>query len=407
MKDKFDSWISKNRARIIEDLKKFVAIKTVTPNEYLAYDFVKNYFSGIGFIVNKQFLHKDIKKHESFISHPLSVADRTRFNIKAKNRRAVSGKKILFNIHIDVVPAENELFSPVVVDGFIRGRGSCDTKSNLVMLVEAIKFLKNNNIDIKKNIEIDMVIEEEVGGLGTLSSIMHGIKCDFAIVMEPTNLLLYRGHRGCITATIDITGKSVHMGSSETGISAIDKSLFIIKALKKLEKDMIYEASLDNNFNILENPVKINIGQIFGGEWPGSIAEKCKIVANIGFLPNYSIQSIKDKISYVCTHTNDSWTNRHVYLDFNGLRNRAYVIDEKNIYIQQMLQCLNTEGFKQDKTFGWKVSCDAHLYNYLLGVPTIIFGCGDLSDAHSSDEKLDLRELERGILILAEYLSMP
>src|SRR5699024_8950243 len=123
-------------------------------------------------------------------------------------------------------------------DGFMYGRGACDTKNNLIMLVEAIRFLNDNNIPMQKNVELDLVIEEEVSGNGTISSIMHGIDVDTVIVMEPTDLKVYRGHRGCITANFEIKGKSVHMGSNQTGINAIECGYHLIKRLK------VYEAYL-------------------------------------------------------------------------------------------------------------------------------------------------------------------
>lgn len=409
MREIFNKWIVANRIRLTEKFLSLLQINTVSPNEGSAYEFIKNYVNEINFKAKKEFLHKDLRRHKLFTNYPMFRMTTDRFNIKILNKTPIvcSGKKVLFNIHLDTVPKTEKFPVTSFKNGFIYGRGACDSKNNIIMLVEAIRFLIENNIVIKKQIEINLVIEEEIGGNGTLSSILNGIKADLIIVMEPTSLLVYRGHRGCITAEIEVKGKSVHMGSDETGVNAIECMVYIMNSLKKLELKMLKEASSDKAYKIWKKPLQINFGKIFGGEWPGSVAEKCTLISNIGFLPNYSIQQAEVLVDKFCHNTEDEWTNRNTRVKFNSLHNNAYIINENDRNIKEMLFCLNKWGINQSKSFGWKVSCDARLYFDLLNIPTLIFGCGDLGDAHSSHEKISLKGLEFGIGILADYLSRP
>jgi acetylornithine deacetylase len=164
---------------------------------------------------------------------------------------------------------------------------------------------------------------------------------------------------------------------------------------------MLKEARNDKNFSCWEKPIKINIGNINGGEWPGSIAEKCELACNVGFLPNYSLEDIKEKIKKHCLTTNSTWINEHTYVNFNGLKNSAYI----NENVSSIIKYIRKSKIKQSDVFGWIVSCDAHLYQIISKIPTYVWGCGDLSDAHSPHERLSLDELKKGILILAHYLS--
>jgi len=410
MKKQFEEWISLNRNRILNEFLSFLKINTVTPNESDAFNFVEKYLDGIGFIAEKNFVPADLKEHKMFTNTKESCINPDCFNIKARSKRKVENprKKVIFNIHVDVVPGScdfKEAFDPVIRDGNVFGRGACDTKNNLIMLCEAIRFLNENNIEIQKDIEMDLVIEEEVSGNGTLSAILNGVDADLVIVMEPTNLLIYRGHRGCVTATIDVKGKSVHMGSNDTGISAIECAYHIINRLKEFEAFLLDEAKKDKDFSVWEKPLQINIGRIKGGEWPGTVAERCRITCNIGFLPNYTLETIKNSISDICKDTGDKWTNNNVQVTFDGLKNSAYIIDEKDINITEFLKIINKYGMEQRNSYGWRVSCDAHLYSKLAKVPTLIFGSGNLADAHSAHEKIAISELELGILMLAEYLA--
>src|SRR5699024_343250 len=177
---KFNEWYLKNNSRIQNDFMSYLRINTTTPNEERAYGFIKDYLSGVNLDVEKQYLHENLENHPVYIKNEQSVINPSRFNIKAysKGNNRKKNKKVLFNVHIDVVPDTEdfpEAFNPYIKDGFMYGRGACDTKNNLIMLVEAIRFLNDNNIPMQKNVELDLVIEEEVSGNGTISSIMHGI----------------------------------------------------------------------------------------------------------------------------------------------------------------------------------------------------------------------------------------
>jgi len=412
MKEIFENWILINRKRILENFSNLLEINTTSPDEALAYPFLKNYFHDINFQTEKQFFQEDLKNHPLFTNPPTYKATKDRFNIKVinKSKAEPGSKKVLFNVHIDVVPETGDFpnaFNPNFKDGYIIARGACDTKNNIIMIAEAIRFLKENNIKIQKEVEIVLAIEEEISGNGTLSSILHGVNSDLVIVMEPTSLLVYRGHRGCITATIEINGKSVHMGSDETGINAIECSYYTMNSLKELELQMLKEANNNKDFSIWKKPLQINFGKIFGGDWPGSVAERCTLVSNIGFLPDYSLDEMKNIITNTCLGTKDDWTNKNTMVKFDGLQNDAYIIDSTDDNIKAILDSLNKNGVDQKESYGWRVSCDAYLYHKLLKVPTIIFGSGDLSNAHSAHEKVALREIEKGILIMADYLSRP
>jgi acetylornithine deacetylase len=412
MKQAFKEWININRKRILQNLMSFIEINTVTPNEDQAFSFINSYISQIDFSVEKQPLFEELQAHPLFINNEFTVVNSNRYNIKVRDTKSKKskGKKVLFNVHIDVVPETKDFknaFKPLIKDNYLYGRGACDTKNNLIMLIEAIRFLKDNNIKIQKNIEMDLVIEEEVSGNGTLSAILQDFDADVIIVMEPTNLTVFRGHRGCVTANIDIKGKSVHMGSIDEGVNAIECAVKVMKSLKNFESKLLEDSKKEDAFSIWEKPLQINIGKIIGGEWPGSVPENCKFTCNIGFLPNYSLAEIKDEIIKVCKSTGDKWTDANVAVKFAGLKNSAYVVDKEDNNLKNLIASLKSNGKEQNDCFGWRVSCDAHLYNTLTKKPTLIFGSGCLSDAHSAHERVEIGEFELGILVLASYLSKP
>ena len=107
-------------------------------------------------------------------------------------------------------------------------------------------------------------MEEEIGGNGTLSMVLHGVESDEVVVLETTELNVFRGQRGCLGFSIALTGRSAHMGSHTTGINAIEAAYDVLVALKAFEQEMLDEAGTDPDFSCWERPVKLNLGIIRG-----------------------------------------------------------------------------------------------------------------------------------------------
>ncbi|WP_367115882.1 M20/M25/M40 family metallo-hydrolase [Candidatus Symbiopectobacterium sp. PLON1] len=152
----------------------------------------------------------------------------------------------------------------------------------------------------------------------------------------------------------------------------------------------------------------MNVGKINGGEWPGSVAEKCSLVFNTGFLPPSSIESIESRI---CNHLRaviDAYPGIKVNYNFKaGLRNQAYLSSIENSLINRFMEIASLINKKHTsiKSSGWRVSCDARHYANLAMIPTVIFGAGALEDAHSANEHITIDDLKKGMFILANFLS--
>ena len=404
----FQQWAAANRQRLIDVLCSYIRIPTVSPDEGLAQEFIAKYLANAGFEVSAEPLHPGLATHPAFSPCPTKSSGHIAHNVRARHRNNVpSLRRVLFNAHIDVVPATpnfSRAFEPEVIGDVLFGRGACDTKANLVMAVEATRFLQEVGVALRRNVSIDATVQEEVGGNGTLSTIMNGVDADEVIVLEPTELEMFRGHRGCLSTMISISGRSVHMGSDTTGISAIEVAMDVIRALKHLETELLTRASDDPDFSKWPKPVQVNVGIIKGGEWSGSVPEHCWIWADVGFLPSDSLSQIEQKITSAITPAKTSHKGCDIAVDFyQGLRNDAYILDADDSLVQTFSRCLY--GVQSKATFGWKVSCDARHYSKVAHLPTIIFGCGSLDVAHSAEEQVRVSDLFRGILVLARFLS--
>ncbi|MEI7727501.1 MAG: YgeY family selenium metabolism-linked hydrolase, partial [Bacteroidota bacterium] len=144
--------------------------------------------------------------------------------------RIGSGKKILaFDGHIDTVDTGNlanwnsDPFSGEIRDGFVHGRGTVDQKGGPAAFVTAGRILKELAFD--RNLTIyftGTVIEEDCDGLCWKYLVEEEkIIPDFVVITEPTNLNIYRGHRGRMEMAVTFKGISSHGSAPERGRNAI------------------------------------------------------------------------------------------------------------------------------------------------------------------------------------------
>ena len=403
----YDSWFCDYFPTLREEILNYISVDTSFNKEDQSFAFLEKLLQKYDFDVAYQ------SYHPSLLAHPANTPSDNHQGTNIQTVWAPSAgldTKILFNSHIDVVPdnGETSLFQPSFDDEFIYGRGACDTKGNLFLLLGALAYMKAKRIEPKYRVLLDLVSGEEIGGNGTLSTVMYGLDADCVIVFEPTDLCIHRGHRGCLTCEIEITGKAVHMGGDEEGISAIKMAMLVIREMELLEKEMLEVAKNDPAFSIWKRPLQINIGKIVGGEWPGSVPEKCTLTLNIGFLPPSKISDIEQLIQNRVCQCLEKIEGVQVSYDFSaGLRNKAYLIPNENTFLQRLSQaCASARNLSTPSaTYGWRASCDARHYNQEANIDAVIFGAGSLKDAHSAHEKIEIKQIQDGIKTLVLFLG--
>ncbi|MBG6248405.1 MULTISPECIES: M20/M25/M40 family metallo-hydrolase [Symbiopectobacterium] len=137
----FDNWFSANALNINKQLIKYLSIDTSNEKEKDAYDYLEQILTQYGFDFYIEPYHTELDEH-NLSTYPVNVAG---VNIRAIYKKGVNNQnKILFNCHVDVVPhskCSKNQFQPYITDNKIYARGACDIKSNMFLLLGAIKFL--------------------------------------------------------------------------------------------------------------------------------------------------------------------------------------------------------------------------------------------------------------------------
>ncbi len=167
--------------------------------------------------------------------------------------RIGNGKKILaIDAHMDTVDMGNldnwdiDPLSGKIDDEFVYGRGTVDQEGGAAAFVTAGRILKELNFD--RDVTILMtgtVMEEDCDGLCWNYLIEEEkIKPDFVISTEPTNLNIYRGHRGRMEIRVSFSGISAHGSAPERGENAIYKASKCALEVEKLHERLAFDEFL-------------------------------------------------------------------------------------------------------------------------------------------------------------------
>ncbi|MBC7289062.1 MAG: M20/M25/M40 family metallo-hydrolase, partial [Armatimonadetes bacterium] len=315
------------------------------------------------------------------------------------------GRSVILQSHSDVVPATawEDAFKPHCDGEFVIGRGATDAKGQIVTQWLAIGALRQLGLKPAGRVEVQTVIEEEVGGNGALALIRQGCSADGVVVMEASSLNVFPANRGAIWFRARTTGRSVHMGRRHEGVNAIEKMVIVILQMLEYEKRLIEESRGHPLFLRYENPVQLCLGTIRADGWPSMVAGECVLEGGVGFLPNKSMQQVKQELWDAVMAADDEWLRDHFELTFPKLHNDAYEIDPGHPLVTTLHRAVLECGYPSE-VFGWNVSCDARLYAKVAGLPTVVYGPSDIVQAHSDGERIRVDEMLNAAVGLAKFI---
>ncbi len=195
--------------------------------------------------------------------------------------------KIILNAHIDVVPGLKHQYVSVEQNGRLYGRGTFDMKA--AAAVELLVF-KEVVEKVGYPIALQLVTDEEIGGYnGTKYQIDQGIRADFSISGEGTDLKIKNEAKGVLWADLKVTGKTAHAAYLWNGRNAIRMMNEVLSKLTKtypIPKKPIWKTTL-------------NIAQITTSNTTyNKVAPDCTIGIDIRYIPKET-DSILSKLKKI------------------------------------------------------------------------------------------------------------
>lgn len=148
-----------------------------------------------------------------------------RYNAVGIWRGAGGGASLLFNGHLDTNPVTEgwtvDPWGGLVDDKFIYGIGCSNMKAGDAAYFCAVKTLIEAGVRLKGDVILTYVVGELQGGIGTIAAIDHGVKADYFINSEPTDLQALTMHAGAFTFIVELTGDTRHLSKREEAVNAL------------------------------------------------------------------------------------------------------------------------------------------------------------------------------------------
>jgi acetylornithine deacetylase len=148
-----------------------------------------------------------------------------RVNAIGRWRGTGGGHSLLFNGHLDTNPVTEgwtvDPWGGLVDDKFIYGIGVSNMKAGDAAYFCAVKTLIDAGVRLKGDVVLTYVVGELQGGVGTLAAIRQGVRADYFINSEPTDLQALTMHAAAFTFVIELTGITRHLSKREAAVDAI------------------------------------------------------------------------------------------------------------------------------------------------------------------------------------------
>ncbi len=301
-------------------------------------------------------------------------------------------QKILLAPHLDVVPAPLSSFSPKISKGRLHGRGSCDTKASVACFFHALTDLADSP-QRPKETEICFIglVDEEFAQFGSRKFAKLGPKGDLAIIGEPTQLQVVTAHKGSLWIQLKTLGKSAHGATPEKGINAIEA---MQRALGILYHE--YTLLLSKRMHPLLGQATLSVGTIHGGSQPNVVPDLCMVDLDRRTLPGESVDGIIEELeacfSSLGTQKPEIRVSRKVPCP-------PLQTDPDLPLVRSFLQKVGRR-----KSKGVSYFTDASPIS-MGGTPAIVFGPGNIDQAHSRDEWVSLEEVGLGYAKILNFLQ--
>jgi acetylornithine deacetylase/succinyl-diaminopimelate desuccinylase family protein len=300
-------------------------------------------------------------------------------------------QRVVLAPHMDTVGGSSpKIFMPVIKSGRMHGRGACDTKGSVAAMLSALMELaRSKTRPAHTEILFAGLVDEEGEQAGSRALVRSGFRADLAIVGEPTLCRVVTAHKGSIWVRIETEGKAAHGARPELGVNAV---YLMARIVAMLEKE--YAPSLTERHHPVLGHATISVGTIQGGRQPNIVPDHCMIDADRRTLPGETEASVLREVRALL--------RRHGIKA--SIRNAKPVLcppmetDPEHPLVRQLHTVAG-----QTVAHGVDFFCDAAVLAG-AGIPSLVFGPGDIAQAHTADEWISLESLEQARRLLVQYL---
>jgi len=318
--------------------------------------------------------------------------------------RIGDGEKILmYDSHIDTVgigdPSQWEWdpFIGKVEDGNLYARGALDEKNSTPGMIYGMAMARDLGLLDGYTVYYLGNIEEWCDGIGCQAFVeWEGIKPDFVVIGEPTNMKVYRGHKGRMEMEVTCKGKSAHAASNYMGDNAIYKMMKLVTAIEEMDANLPTHEFLGQG--------RITVTRISTvSPSTNAVPDECTIFIDRRITFGETRESVLTSIwDAIPEDVRDDFEIRELIYDTPSHTGAVFeyeqyfpswAMDEDDPFIQAGLETIKKIWDREEPAGKWDFSTNGNYWRGKIGVPSLGFAPGNEIYAHAVNEHVPLKDV--------------
>jgi putative selenium metabolism hydrolase len=314
-------------------------------------------------------------------------------------------KIIVYDSHIDTVDVGDKAewgwdpFEGKVENGILFARGAGDEKQSTPGMIYGIALAHELGLLEGWTVYYFGNMEEDCDGIACDALVnAEGIRPDYAVVGEPTEMNVYRGHKGRVELQVTAKGRSVHAASNQLGDNAIYKLLPIIAGCRDLNDHLHTDPFLG------QGRITVSIIQSRSPSLNAVPDEATLFIDRRLTFGETKEDAIAQVQAMIPAEHKDSVTVEMMFYETPSYTGFVYPVDkyypawafpEDHPLVQAGLKTSELLWGGKAKTGKLNFSTNGTYWAGKAGIPTIIFAAGIETTAHSLIDQVPLDDLVR------------
>lgn len=396
-------------------LQDLVRHPSLRGREHTAQEMVHNALATRGYGMDRWAINvDDIRDHPGFSPVAEDVDYSNTINVVGTHTpKQSSGRSLILNGHIDVVPAgprdmwSRDPFDPAIEGDWMYGRGAGDMKAGIAANIFAVDALNRLGFEPAATLYQQSVSEEECTGNGALSCLVRGYRADAAIITEPTSHDLVRANLGVIWFRVSVRGHPVHVAEAGSGANAIEAAYTIIQRLRVLEQELNAERADSPHFADHPHPINLNVGKIEGGDWASSVPAWCTMDLRIAMLPGRDPADLAQRIEHAVSDAcrgDPFLSNNPAEVTFNGFFAKGYELPEGTDAEAALIRAHRTSFDTALTSSPSTAYLDGRVFMLYDDCPALVYGPVS-QNIHGFDERVSLSSLRQVTKTVALFVA--
>jgi succinyl-diaminopimelate desuccinylase len=319
-----------------------------------------------------------------------------------------------FNGHMDVVPPgsgwSTDPFGGEVRNERVYGRGASDMKGGIAAQVYAIEAIRRAGLRLRGSIEQSATVDEEStgnrnAGVGVLveRGYIAPEHTDYVVITEPLNVEnICLGHRGALWGEIRTFGRQAHGSTPIRGVNALEHMAdFIAEATRQLTPQLRQRQNKQPVVPPQANAASLSFTMIQGGTNVNSVPDECVVAFDRRLVTGERLEDARQELWQLLEQQARTVPNFRYEYKERYAAEPTWVGAETPL-VQAFSVALSEVLGRAPAYVCSPGTDDQRFVVQNAGIEQcIVYGPGEITQAHIADESLAIADLLASIQVMA------